>query len=432
MLFVRPRSIGYTAVTPFEDSILENKDHQMLFDFVEMDLSEFKTVFLAYFNTRVDTETGACIKEKGSPAQVKKLKKAARRVHPLLENDSYLDGLSSMLLDFYNILLFHNSIENMDEDEYMKAAMHLTDPIVLSETARGRIRPRTELISTQYEIYKEKKLKNVMGGYEHLYRIQAQVKRWLYWILDASSSRFGKLSTEERCRLYRQVFNIDDIRTDFSFTERFAWSMGNRKILSMESFAENPEDILKWRERAEEKKEYADIFKELDDDSLDIDSELQEYLQKEIQKAQNSNRPALYREYEIRSFAQLISLEIRLMVDEPVIVKRCRHCARYFLTDKSTIEYCSRTPEGEDSPCDVTGPKMSFSRLLEEDAALKAYNATYKTYYARQRRGTITEEEFSAWRDEAKQRLQDTREGKISLEAYKSWLKQDIRKWTTS
>ncbi len=432
MLFVRPLSVGYSAVTPYEDIVLESWDHQALFNFAEMDLSEFKTAFKAYFNSRIDVKTGMCIDENTSSAQVKKLKKAARQVHPLMENDSYLDGLSNMLLDYFNILLIHNSIELAGEDEYIKSAMHLTDPIVLSETARGRVRPRTELIQTQYGIYKEKSLKNVMGGYEHLYRIQAQVKRWLYWILDASSSRFGKLSTEERCRLYRQVFNIDDIRTDFSFTERFSWSMGNRQVLSMETYVERPDDILQWREQAEEKKEFAAIFKELDDDSVEIDSELDAYLQKEIKKAQTSNRPALFSEYEIKSFAQLISLEIRLMVEEPVIVKRCRHCSRYFLTDKSTIEYCSRTPKGEDSPCDVAGPKMSFSRLLEEDAALKAYNATYKTYYARQRRGTITEAEFSAWRDEAKQRLKDAREGKVSLEAYTSWLKQDVRKWTTT
>ncbi len=431
MLFFRPLSVGYRAVTPYEDTALESGDHQALFDFAEMDLSEFKGAFKSYFNSRIDAKTGSCIGEGGS-SHAKKLRKAAGRVHPLLENDSYLDGLSSMLLDYFNILLIHNSITLSNEDEYVKAAMHLTDPIVLSETARGRVRSRTELISAQYEMYKEKSLNQVMGGYEHLFRIQAQVKRWLYWILDTSSSRFAKLSIEDRCRLYRQVFNIDDIRTDFSFTERFSWSMGNRQILSMETYGEHPEDILEWREQTEEKKEFAAIFKEVDDDSIALDSELQAYLQKEMRKAQTRNHPALFSEYEIGSFAQLISLEIRLMVEEPIIVKRCRHCSRYFLTDKSTIEYCSRIPKGEDSPCDVTGPKRSFSRLLEEDAALKAYNATYKTYYARQRRGTISEEEFASWRDEAKRKLQDAREGRISLETYTSWLKQDIRKWTTS
>jgi len=48
---------------------------------------------------------------------------------------------------------------------------------------------------------------------------------------------------------------------------------------------------------------------------------------------------------------------------------------------------CTRIAPGESAPCGVIGPKQSFSRLLEEDGALKAYNAAYKTFYARQRRG---------------------------------------------
>ena len=120
------------------------------------------------------------------------------------------------------------------------------------------------------------------------------------------------------------------------------------------------------------------------------------------------------------------------MAGESTSVKRCRHCSRYFLAEKSTIEYCTRIAPGESAPCDVIGPKQSFSRLLEGDGALKAYNSAYKTFYARQRRGTMSEAEFSSWRDEAKRRLQDVREGKIALEEYTTWLKQDVRKWTAN
>ena len=40
---------------------------------------------------------------------------------------------------------------------------------------------------------------------------------------------------------------------------------------------------------------------------------------------------------------------------------------------------CTRIAPGESAPCDVIGPKQSFSRLLEEDGALKAYNAIAQT-----------------------------------------------------
>ena len=93
------------------------------------------------------------------------------------------------------------------------------------------------------------------------------------------------------------------------------------------------------------------------------------------------------------------------------------------------MEYCSRIAEGETQSCDVVGPKQSFSKLLNEDAALKAYNRAYKTVYARLRRGSITEEAFNAWKAEARRRLDETRENGASVEEYIAWLKKDIRKW---
>lgn len=431
MLYVRGLDTGYRAYTPYGDEVLESRDHQALFDFVETGLSNFKKAFIAYFSSRIDGRTGACIGEGMASPLAGKLRKSAQAVHPLLANDSYLDGLSSMLTDHLNIVLLHHGID-LTKDEYLHAAKHLGDPIFHGESARGRVRPRSELLEKQYRIYEEKDTKALIGGYVHLERIQEQVRLWLYWILDASSARFGKLTIDERARLYRQVFNINDITADLSFTERFSWSMPHREVLSIETYAEKPEDILQWRQGAEEKKEYAQAFKALDDDSVEIDADLHAYLQNQISKAQESSIAALFSEYEVDNFAHLLALEVRLMVGESPTVKRCRHCTRYFLAEKSTIEYCTRIAKGEKESCDVIGPKQSFSRLLSEDAALKAYNATYKTYYARQRRGTMTEMEFSSWRDEAKRRLQDVREGRFPLEEYISWLKQDVRKWTTN
>ena len=44
----------------------------------------------------------------------------------------------------------------------------------------------------------------------------------------------------------------------------------------------------------------------------------------------------------------------------------------------------------------------------------------------------MSEGEFATWRDEAKRRLQEVREGKIALDEYTTWLKQDVRKWTAN
>ncbi|MGE4585197.1 MAG: DUF6076 domain-containing protein [Sphaerochaeta sp.] len=431
MLLIRPQQTGYSACTPYGDVVLQSGDHQELFDFVEADLAPFQQAFTSFFESRIDKATAECIGEGIQSAMADGLQERAREMHPLLGNDSYLDSLSTMLLDYLNALLIHRRIE-LTREQYRKAATHLTDPIFHHGIARGRIKPREELLEAQYRIYEKRDTKALIGGHVHLVRLQKQLRLWLYWILDASASRFSKMTIDERCRLYRRVFNPGGISSDLVFTEHFSWSRPRRGILSLGTYVQRPGDILSWQEESEEKKEFAQAFRELDGDAIELDGELDRYLKGEIEKAEASDEVALFSEYEVHDFAHLLALEVRLMAGESTSVKRCRHCGRYFLAEKSTIEYCSRTAVGESAPCDVIGPRQSFSRLMEEDAALKAYNAAYKTFYARQRRGTMSEAGFSAWRDEAKRRLQEVREGDCPLEEYTAWLKQDVRKWTAN
>jgi hypothetical protein len=431
MLLIRPRETGYSACTPYGDVVLDSGDHQALFDFVVADLAPFQWAFTAFFESRIDTATGACIGEGISSPLADELLARALEVHPLLANDSYLDSLSTMLLDYLNALLIHRRIE-ITWEQYLKAATHLTDPVFHTGAARGRIRPREEKIEAQYRIYERRDMKALIGGHVHLVHLQKQLGLWLYWILDASSSRFSKLTIDERCRLYRQVFNTSGLSSDLIFTERFSWSRPRREILSTESYIQRPEEILEWQQETKEKQENAQTFRELDGDGIEVDADLDRYLKGAIERAKESDEVALFSEYEVYDFAHLLALEVRLMAGESTSVKRCRHCGRYFLAEKSTIEYCARTAPGESAPCDVIGPRQSFFRLLGGDAALKAYNAAYKTYYARQRRGTMGEAEFSCWRDEAKRRLQEVRVGIYPLEEYTVWLKQDVRKWTAN
>jgi hypothetical protein len=431
MLLIRPRDTGYSACTPYGDVVLQSGDHQELFDFIEADLAPFQQAFTSFFESRIDKATAACIGDGIQSVLAGELCDRASEVHPLLENDSYLDSLSTMLIDYLNALLIHRGIE-LTKEQYFQAAIHLSDPIFHCGIARGRIEARDELLEAQYRIYEGRDMKALLGGHVHLVRLQKQLRLWLYWILDASASRFSKLTIDERCRLYRQVFNTSGISSDLIFTERFSWSRPRREILSVESYIQRPEEILEWQEETEERKEYEKAFRELDGDAVELDGELDRYLKGAIDKAKESDEVALFNEYEVNDFAHLLALEVRLMAAESTSVKSCRHCSRYFIAEKSTIEYCNRIAPGESAPCDVIGPRQSFSRLLEEDGALKAYNAAYKTFYARQRRGTMSEAEFSSWRDEAKRRLQKVREGKIALDAYTTWLKQDVRKWTAN
>ena len=113
------------------------------------------------------------------------------------------------------------------------------------------------------------------------------------------------------------------------------------------------------------------------------------------------------------------------------IVKRCRHCERLFVAEKPSVDYCTRIMDGETEPCNIVGPKKAFSKKLDEDHTLKTYNRVYKTIYTRMKRGTISVEEFNAWKTKARQRLEKTRAGEMAEDEFIAWLTQDIRAWGT-
>jgi hypothetical protein len=47
------------------------------------------------------------------------------------------------------------------------------------------------------------------------------------------------------------------------------------------------------------------------------------------------------------------------------------------------------------------------------------------------KRGSISAEEFSAWKTEARQLLEKTRTGEMREEEFTDWLTRDIRAWGT-
>src|SRR5690554_4799701 len=152
MLLIRPQQTGYSAGTPYGDVVLQSGDHQELLDFVEADLAPFQQTFTSFFESRIDKASAACIGDGIQSVLARELCDRAREVHPLLGNDSYLDSLSTMLIDYLNAMLIHRSID-FTEEQYLKTAIHLTDPIFHHGIARGRIKARDELLEAQYRIY---------------------------------------------------------------------------------------------------------------------------------------------------------------------------------------------------------------------------------------------------------------------------------------
>ena len=94
----------------------------------------------------------------------------------------------------------------------------------------------------------------------------------------------------------------------------------------------------------------------------------------------------MFKAYEISCFSDYILLQLRLMTEKAVVVKRCKNCGQYFITERTNIDYCQRILPGETQTCFVIGPKRVFNKNLSTDIPRGLYSKAYKRCQLRFRR----------------------------------------------
>ena len=145
------------------------------------------------------------------------------------------------------------------------------------------------------------------------------------------------------------------------------------------------------------------------------------------QTVKNENRWMI--DYLIMSFEDCLMCELMEMVRRRQIIKICKNCGRLFVPKRSNVEYCTRVFTQDGRTCSDVGYIKTFEKTVQKDEWLQAYTRAYKTHYARMtkpRKNTLnmTREAFEEWQKEAKKRLELARQGQISPDDYKEWLKK--------
>ena len=148
------------------------------------------------------------------------------------------------------------------------------------------------------------------------------------------------------------------------------------------------------------------------------------WLAAKVDSAIHDDTPSWFRAYEITSFSDYLLLQVSLLTEKKVIIKRCKNCGRYFMPEKTSIDYCQRILPGETQSCYEIGPKRVFNKLLAADLPRNLYSKAYKKYQARLRRKVITEDEFNTWRENAKVYLDNVQHGLIRMEEYTEWMQK--------
>ena len=119
----------------------------------------------------------------------------------------------------------------------------------------------------------------------------------------------------------------------------------------------------------------------------------------------------------------LIDFSLRECVRRDIPARHCRNCGSYFpITGRITAEYCSR-PSPSGKLCRSTAPVRKWAEGRRSDQVFQEYRREYKRRFAWIKAGKFTEEQFAAWHKAAKARKKDCDREIISLDAFRTWLK---------
>lgn len=489
------------------EPLFEDANHSYLFEFVEKDVSHIGRLLGAFAATRFNPKTFALYKKDDPQSRLYVVKRELRELHPFFAANADFT-IPFMLANYLNSCILNHYISKdaskdssqgspapsqptspnppqppISRDDYAVLLKHLMAPVIemmiifgidvkppveTKGTAR-KTSQGTSIGATQWqpantnpstEQFVDTCYANLLSrryirqcGLNYIEEIQKETKRYLYWIFDFSAKRFDGLSIEERATLFSDIFHVERIGNDMSFTADFYWADPSRYNLLDESPSVrvarimdegvSREDAIAWVKESmdaerlvhQKRMEYAESLSSLLDDTTELPEGEDKYFDaavRSIVEARNSAKsPAFTNLYDVALFRDFIRLEISLMAREMtylhLFVKRCSNCGRYFITEKMSIDYCSRIPFGETETCRVIGKKRHYWKLLGKDEALKAYNRTYKTLYARIAYGSMTREAFDAWREEAREQLERTRLGELSVDDFLDWLSRGIR-----
>ena len=131
--------------------------------------------------------------------------------------------------------------------------------------------------------------------------------------------------------------------------------------------------------------------------------------------------PVLY----ANTVADMISFSLQTCVERNITVRRCKNCGRYFAqTGRVSAEYCDRTPLDGQSSCRAMGAFQQWTLKQADAPVFKVYRREYKRRFAWIKAGRISDSEFYAWSEQAREQKKKCDEGIITAEDFQRWLKE--------
>ena len=120
----------------------------------------------------------------------------------------------------------------------------------------------------------------------------------------------------------------------------------------------------------------------------------------------------------------MIDYSLRSCVERGVTVRRCKNCGRWFpQTGRVSAEYCERPVKYGEQRCREIGAFRQWTKKQTDDPIFKAYRKEYKKRFAWIKAGRVTDEQFYAWSEQAREEKKKCDREIISLEDFQQWLR---------
>ncbi|MBQ9826438.1 MAG: hypothetical protein IJM61_04590 [Firmicutes bacterium] len=131
----------------------------------------------------------------------------------------------------------------------------------------------------------------------------------------------------------------------------------------------------------------------------------------------------IYIDYEVRTVADMLELELSKMIEENIHFRKCKRCGRYFIVKGNyNTNYCNRIADGETRSCQELAAMETYKKKVADVPAMAIYQRYYKRYKARERVNQIKKDDFNKWKYKAMDKREDCINGKITPEQFEEWL----------
>ena len=94
----------------------------------------------------------------------------------------------------------------------------------------------------------------------------------------------------------------------------------------------------------------------------------------------------------------------------------------YFSEKKEVFQFDGYGGQGVPSTCREAGAFQQWTKKQSDDPVFKAYRKEYKKRFAWIKAGRITDEQFYAWSEQAREMKKKCDREVITLEEFKDWL----------